>query len=118
VRLLLDHHYPNAVAIELRRRRHDVETAFERNVHWVSDETLLTVMAEDGRAVLTNNVRDYVRILHRWATHQGSHAGVIFTSDRSLPRNAGGVGALVSRLDELLAANPSDDAFVDRIHWL
>jgi hypothetical protein len=118
VRLLLDHHYPTPIAVELRRRGHDVETASDRNLHWVDDETLLSVLAGEGRALLTNNARDFVRIVVSWASLEQGHAGLILTSDVSLRRTAQAIGTYVERLDALLSANPGDEAFRDRVHWL
>ena len=68
--------------------------------------------------MLTNDVDDFTVIVRRWAVNDVRHSGVIFTADRSLSRSRRGIGALVERLDALLAANPADDAFADRVHWL
>lgn len=118
MRLLLDHHYSPEIARRLRRRRHDVVAAVERGWHGEDDETLLALCVEVSRALLTNNVRDFTAIARRWAADGRSHAGLLFTSDSSLPRGRRTIGRYVSALNALLAANPGDGAFADRVHWL
>jgi hypothetical protein len=118
VRLLFDHHYSTEIAAQLRKRGHDVAAAVERGWHGEDDETLLTLCGRERRALLTNNVRDLTAVVRRWATDGRSHSGLIFTSDASLPRGRGTIGRYVRALNALLAANPGDDAFADRVHWL
>ena len=118
MRLLLDHHYSIQIAVRLRRRGHDVDAAVERAWHGEDDETLLTLCAAEGRTLLTNNVRDFTVIARRWATDGRSHAGLIFTSDASLPRSRRTIGRYLSALEALLVGNRGDDAFADRTHWL
>lgn len=118
MKLALDHHYPAAIAAALRRKRHDVVTAIERDWHREPDETLLTLCLADRRALLTNNVGDFMAIVRRWAASGQQHAGLIFTSDASLPRPHAAIGTYVERLDALLREHREPDGFVDRIHWL
>jgi hypothetical protein len=118
VRLSLDHHFPSAIAVQLRARGHDVETAEEGGVERMADDDLLRLVADRGRALLTTDVDDFTLIVRHWAVDGVRHSGVIFTADRSLSRSRRGIGSFVERLDALLAANPADDAFADRVHWL
>ena len=118
MRLSLDHHLATAIAAQLRARGHDVETAEEGGLERKRDEDLLRLVAGRGRALLTNDVDDFTVIVRRWGVDGIRHAGVIFTADRRLSRSRRGIGSFVERLDALLAANPADDAFVNRIHWL
>jgi hypothetical protein len=118
VRLALDHHCSQVIAARLRERGHDVVTAHERVWHLLSDEVLLERCAAERRSLVTNNVRDLVAVAQRWAEEGRHHAGLVLTSDVSLPRTHATIGTYVERLDELLTANPTETAFVDRIHWL
>ncbi len=118
MRLLLDHHYSPEIARRLRKRGHDVLAAMERRWEGEDDEALLTLCAGEQRALLTNNVRDFTVLARNWATGGRPHAGLVFTSDASLPRGRRTIGRYVSALDALLAANPGDDAFTDRVSWL
>jgi hypothetical protein len=118
VKLALDHHYSHLIARELRDRGHDVRAVYELGWHQCSDDELLDRCAAAGRALLTNNVGDFIAITQRWAGEGRRHAGVAFTSDASLPRTHATIGTYVDLLQALLSEHPGEDAFVDRIHWL
>lgn len=118
VKLALDHHYSAAIAKELRSRGHDAVSALEMGWEMEEDEPLLTACDRDRRALLTNNVADFTVIARRWAVEDRRHSGLIFTSDRSLPRGRSTIGTYIELLDELLKANRKEDAFADRVHWL
>jgi hypothetical protein len=118
VRLALDHHYSKAIATQLRRRGHNVVAAVEQGWETDEDESLLATCDREGRALMTNNVADFTVIARRWALEGRGHAGLIFTSDSSMPRARASVGRFVRALDDLLNANTDDAAFTDRVHWL
>ena len=118
MKLALDHHYATAIAKELRQRGHDVVSAVERGWEMEEDEALLMACESEQRTLLANNVADFTVIARRWAVEGQCHAGLIFTSDSSLPRGRSTVGKYVDLLDDLLKSNPKDGAFVDRVHWL
>jgi hypothetical protein len=118
VKLMLDHHYPTAIATQLRLSGRDVGAAVERDWHREPDEVLLTLCAAEQRTLLTNNVGDFMAIARNWAVSGQQHAGLIFTSDASLPRTHAAVGRYVELLDALLHEYPDPDVFIDRIHWL
>jgi hypothetical protein len=116
VKLALDHHYSRDIAEQLRTKGHDAVAAIERGWDQENDESLLTLCLAERRALLTNNVADFVEIARRWSVQGQSHAGLIFTSDASLPRTRGTIGKFVMLLHELLHAESAD--FADRTHWL
>lgn len=118
VRLALDHHYATAIARKLRDRSHDVVAAIERGWELEDDESLFMVCLQEQRALLTNNVADFSTIARRWAVQGQPHSGLVFTSDASMPRTRHTIGRYVTAVHKLLASNPTDDAFVDRVHWL
>jgi hypothetical protein len=118
VRLALDNHYSPRIASRLRDKGHDAVAAIERGWEMESDDALLTVGHGEHRALLTNNVADFVVVTRRWAVDGRSHSGLVFTSDASLPRGRNTIGRYVQVLDRLLKSLPDDDALVDQIRWL
>lgn len=118
MKLALDHHYSRAIAEQLRLLGHDVVAAVEEGLEREDDESLLTICAEGARALLTNNVGDFVPIARRWAAEGRSHSGLIFTSDASMPRGRNTIGRYVAALDGLLRVRGADDALRDQVHWL
>lgn len=118
MKLALDHHYSSQIAIQLRKRRCDVVAAIERGWEEEEDEPLLSLCADESRTLLTNDVADFTVIARRWALQGRHHAGLVFTSDVSLPRSRHTIGLYVTALQGLMRGNPGDDAFTDRIHWL
>lgn len=118
VRLALDHHYSRLIAEQLRDRGHDAVAVYERGWHQANEEELLDLCAAEGRALVTNNVADFVALAQQWTGESRHHAGLVFTSDASLPRTRKTIGTYVELLADLLTGNPGEADFLDRIHWL
>lgn len=116
MRLILDHHYPNAIAAGLRGRGVDVRTLHELQWQEVDDETLLSLCAGQGAVLVTNNVADFMVITRRWSLEGRGHAGLILTSDARWPRSRDGAGALITALAAATNGPPHD--WSDRIQWL
>jgi hypothetical protein len=116
--LALDHHYSRAISEQLRARGFDVIAAIERGWETELDEALLVLCEQEQRVLMTNNVADFVVIIRRWAVEGRRHAGLIFTSDASMPRGRDAILRYVESLDTLLRSNRDDHAFADRVHWL
>lgn len=118
MKLALDNHYSLQIAVKLRERGHDVVAVIEHGWEMEDDQRLLELCAEEQRALMTNNVADFVLIARRWGNEGRRHAGLVFTSDASMPRSRAPIGRYVDALDELLRANAEEDAFADQIVWL
>lgn len=118
MKLLLDVHHSPAAAKRLRRRSHDVlAAADDSRLSVLADEDLLRHCAVEGRAVVTDNVKDFDRIIRLWSTTDEHHAGVVFTSPRRFHRGRLSYPQdLVVALAKLLAA--SFEAEEDWVHWL
>jgi hypothetical protein len=119
MRLLLDEHFSPRIATEMRKRGHDVTAARALPaVHGLSDAELLELATSQRRALVTENVADFVE-LHRAAVVSGRRLfGLIFTSPRRFPRTSAAIGKLVHALDTVLTGNPRDDALVGQTLWL
>jgi predicted nuclease of predicted toxin-antitoxin system len=119
LRLLLDEQYSRQIAEQLRERGYDVIAVKEQaELEGIDDERLLRRARDEGRALLTNNVSDFVLLLRDWTRQGDEHAGMIFTSDESMPRSRGTIGLYLKQVSKLLDANPADDAFRNRVEWL
>jgi len=118
LRLLLDEHFSPEIARQLRDRGHDAIAVRERVASGRSDRDLLTLAVLEHRAIVTENVADFVE-LHRAAIITGTaHFGIIFTSSRQFPRTRRAIGRTVRALDALLVAHPQTDALRDQTWWL
>ena len=118
MKIAIDHHYLATIAAVLRQHGHDAVTALERGWDREDDESLLSLCGAEGRALLTNNVADFAVIVRRWAADGRRHAGLIFTSDASMPRTRAATGRYVELLERILLSFPGDAEFSDRIEWL
>lgn len=111
--------YSTRIAQQLRRKGHDVVSVVEtEHPTGAPDIEVFATAAAEGRAIVTNNVDDYVHLFNAALEEGTKHAGVLLTSDRSLPRARSGVGRFVRVLDKLLRANPAEGAFTNQIRWL
>jgi predicted nuclease of predicted toxin-antitoxin system len=119
VRLLLDEHLSPEIARQLRARRHDVQAAVERaDQVSLPDQELFARMAAERRAILTNNVPDYVKLFNAALGQGEEHHGLLLVDDRSMPRARNTIGLFVRVLDELLQAHPAEDALRNQLRWL
>jgi hypothetical protein len=119
VRLLLDEHYSPEIARQLRGKGHDVVAVAERaDLVGLSDDELLRRMARERRAIVTNNVKDFVPLATRVAVEAGEHHGLLFTSDRSLRRRIDAIGRFVEALDRFLQRHQDEDSYRNQVQWL
>jgi predicted nuclease of predicted toxin-antitoxin system len=118
MKLFLDEHYANEIAVQLRAAGHDAVTVSERGLRGTADEPLLTFAASEERALLTNNARHLAPLAARWAAGGQDHVGLLFTSDASMPRGKARIGLYVATLNALMDANSANDALRNQIRWL
>jgi hypothetical protein len=98
--LLLDEMYPPALAQKLRADGHDVVAVLDVEVGLASrsDADVLAWAARKERCVVTENVRDFVRL-----AVEMPHAGIVLVSSQRFPRTVAGLARLATSLSELLA---------------
>jgi hypothetical protein len=108
VRLLLDEMHSPSAAQALRRSGWEVSAVAERpELRGLPDGEILLRAVAEQRALVTENVADFVRLDRIWATVGRAHFGMIFTSSASLDRaHLSYPGELVRRLDGFLSAPP------------
>ena len=118
MRLLLDEHFSPQIAESLRARGHDVRAVAASELSGLADRMVVSTARDQGRAVVTENIADFLAITVELAHVGAHHPGVILTTDRRFPRSRRGFGLLVEALDALLVAYPDPDALTDRVIWL
>jgi len=118
MRLMLDIHHSPKAAERLRQAGHDVLAAAEDpRLTMLADDDLLRVATGDRRALVTENAKDFDRIVRTWASTGEHHAGVVFTSPRRFNRAQSSYPAdLVAALGRLLSEPPPDER--NWVHWL
>jgi hypothetical protein len=77
IRLYFDHDVDVRLAEALRRRSFDVETAFQVGLHEADDPSQLTYATQNGRILMTHNVRHFPGIYASWLTEERHHSGII-----------------------------------------
>ncbi|MHB8341335.1 MAG: DUF5615 family PIN-like protein, partial [Mycobacteriales bacterium] len=114
----LDVHHPRVAADRLRQDHHDVLAAVDdARLAVMADEDLLRFATADQRAVVTENIKDFERIVRTWATTGEHHAGVVFTSPRRFHRGRLSYpDDLVVALRRLLSDPSREDR--DWVYWL
>jgi hypothetical protein len=118
VRLFLDEHFSPRIAELLRAGGHDVGSILERGLAGMADRLLIAAAHDEGRALVTENVADLLKIAVELAHLDAHHSGIILTNAHRFPRSQDGIGRLVRSLDRLLVTYPDANAFVDRVVWL
>jgi predicted nuclease of predicted toxin-antitoxin system len=117
LRLALDEMFSPQIAAELVKRGHDVvAVAADPGLAGLPDEQILEWATDQGRCLVTENVKDH-EVLRRAAAAQGrTHAGLLYCGPRRFPRDRRFLGTLVIALDKLIAAGhlPGPDA----VGWL
>jgi hypothetical protein len=86
VRLLLDEMFSPEIAAELVKRGHDVvAVAADPGLAGLPDEQVLEWATDQGRCVVTENVKDF-EVLRRLSAAQGrTHAGLLYSGPRRFP---------------------------------
>ncbi len=119
MKILLDEHFPDAIAVALRDRGFDAESVQGRpELAQFRDRLLFVRAAQEGRAIVTEDRVDFGRILQDPPDEVDTHAGVVFVSPTRFPRRPSTYPQLIEALAALLEANTGEDALVGSIRWL
>ena len=106
MKALLDEHLSPQIAVLLRQAGHDVEAVAERDdLVGRSDRVILEVASIEGRAVVTNNVKDFRPLAAERLAQGRHHAGLILLpSARTRTRTA--IPALAASIRDVLGQHP------------
>ena len=120
-RLLLDEMFSPEIAAELVKRGHDaVAVAAEPGLVGLADDQVLEWATEQGRCLVTENVKDFEVLRRAYAAQGRTHAGLLYSGPRRFRRDRRFVGALVVALvvalDKLIAAGQLPRP--DDVGWL
>jgi len=119
LRLLLDAMYAPDIAEGLRKRGHDVVSADERpDLKSAPDRVVFDIAVAEHRVIVTNNVHDFTQPGQQALRDEGPFYGIIFTSDKSLPRSEANIGAFIDRLHVLLTRYLDEERLPAPIGWL
>ncbi len=116
MKALLDEHLSPTISQLLREIGLDAVAVLERpDLIGASDRMILEIASDEGRAVVTNNVKDFrpltVEFLARGRVHGGL---VLLPSTRSRTKSA--IGALVSAIAGIMRAHP--DGIAGGEEWI
>lgn len=115
---MLDEHHDRAVAVELRKRGHDVVAVTEHvELRQLVDAELLAAAVDERRAVVTENVGHFAVLHLQYLSVAKTHFGIVFTHRRRFPRKQHSA-AMMRALEEWLRTRPGDDALRDQTYWL
>ncbi len=119
MRLLIDELFPPSIAVQLRARGHDATAVQEEaELRGLPDTELFAEAQRRERAILTENVADFLLLDAEYRARQRAHWGLVFTTNRNFPRGRPGtIGALVRALDILFDDEPTSEPS-SRVVWL
>ncbi len=107
-----------AIAVQLRARGYAVTAVTEdSSLVGLADGQVLEAAAAAGRALVTANIRDFVRLDHPWRAAGRTHEGLVFVSTKTFLQDRRHVGALIAALDRLLTTQgpaPGAAVFLQR----
>lgn len=119
MKLLLDEMYPARLARALRDRDVDAEGVDERGpLRGLADGELLVVAAREGRALVSENVADFMRLYGEWGAAGRRHAGIVIGLSSRFSRTPAGYDVLVDSLERLSTQHPEPEALADAVHFL
>lgn len=120
LRLLLDEMHDPHVAERLRGEGHDVVAVAEiPELRGMSDPDLIMCATLDGRALVTENVKDFAPLHASMIATNASHAGVVLAHRGRFPRSRPDASSrLSSALSQFLNDVPSGLEGTSFLWWL
>jgi predicted nuclease of predicted toxin-antitoxin system len=116
VKALVDEQLSPRIAALLSEAGHDVVAVAERSeLVGSSDAVLLEVAANEERAVITNNVKDFRPLVAERLAKGHTHAGLILVPSRRT-RTRAAIAALAGAIEKLLQEHP--DGLANSERWI
>jgi predicted nuclease of predicted toxin-antitoxin system len=106
VRAILDEQLSPQIAALLPQGGYDVDAVADReDLAGRSDRIILEVACSEGRAVVTNNIKDFRPLAAEWLAQGKVHAGVILLlPTRTRTRSA--IAAVAAAIENILRDHP------------
>jgi Domain of unknown function (DUF5615) len=116
VKVLLDEQLSDQIAQLLRKRGLDAQAIVERtDLPHAPDHEGIETASREGRAIVTNNVKDFRPLAAERITNGGGHAGLILhPAARGRSRDA--IGMLADAIEAIMRAHP--EGIPDAEHWI
>jgi predicted nuclease of predicted toxin-antitoxin system len=108
VKLYLDEMIPTDLARLLREYGYDVVTAQEAGMLGKADSDHLEYASAQGRAILTFNIRDFVKLHKRWLAEGKHHAGIVVSPEIEMKRFSELLRLCLKLLDQALPEELAD----------
>ena len=105
IKLYIDEDITNELAVALRDRGFEAESAADAGLLNADDDVQLAHAAANNMALLTYNVQDYLALGRQYAAEGRSHSGIVVSSDQYSRRQFGTLLRLVLRLLNTLSAD-------------
>jgi hypothetical protein len=119
MRLLLDEHLSPRIASVLQRNGFDVEAVAGRpDLRGRTDREILDAARAEGRAIVTADVADHMRLFGNRQRLGVDHPGLVLLASARWGTARRDVGLLVRSLATLLRREPGDHALEGRVTWL
>lgn len=112
VRLYLDRHIKKQLAIDLRERGFDLLTTEEAGKDTAPDDEQLAFAAQENRAILTFNIRDFAPLHGAWSAAGKPHTGIIVSQQLGSRH----YGVLLARMQRLLDHFSADQMRNNLVH--
>jgi predicted nuclease of predicted toxin-antitoxin system len=120
VKLLLDAMFDPEIANRLRGRGHDATAASgDHTLDSLLDADLFAFAQAEQRAVVTENVPDFLPLDELYRAEGRPHHGLILTTNSGFPRSSPAtLGRLVLALEAFLRDQPPEPLAESIVHWL
>ena len=104
--------YPSQVAERLRESNHDALAVVERlDLRRQPDRQVFTAAQQERRAVVTENIRDFVPLAGEFDSRGEAHHGLVLVDPDKFHRgNRRTIGRMITALDRLLTHQRSSEA--------
>lgn len=109
MKLLLDEMHAPSVAVQLTGETFNVvAVATHPDLRGMADDELLAYAATERRALVTENVADFMPLATQWASEHKTHSGLIFTNPKRFNRaTLAYPGNLITSLRDFLTNPPT-----------